>query len=95
MSSHTGYGLKVFKKALPTLLKDKRLFPCVGGVVPLNDAMIERLAHEGRLPGRQDTVSSDAAAPKHAAWEAFVDKHLDATASEGCANCVGSHLSRD
>jgi len=85
----------VFKKAIATLLKDKRLFPCVGEVVPLNYAMIEKLAHEGRLPGRQDTVSSDAAAPKHAAWEAFVDKHLDATASEGCANCVGSHLSRD
>jgi len=44
VSSHTGHGLDVFREVLATLLKDKRLFPHVGGIVPLNYAMLEGLA---------------------------------------------------
>jgi len=53
VSSHTGHGLEVLREALASVLKDKRLFPHVGGMVPLNYAMLEKLAHEGRTPGRQ------------------------------------------
>mmetsp|Transcript_82512 Transcript_82512/g.133813 ORF Transcript_82512/g.133813 Transcript_82512/m.133813 type:complete len:215 (+) Transcript_82512:339-983(+) len=50
VSSHTGHGLAEFRKALATLLNDKRLFPHVGGIVPLNYAMLERVAHKGCSP---------------------------------------------
>ena len=85
VSSHTGHGLKVFGKVLANLLKTLLLCLHVGKKVPLNyrDIMLERLAHEGRSQGNQDTARGDVSAPKHAAWEAAVTKHLDATASEG------------
>ena len=51
VSSHTGHGLAVFRKALLFFLKDQRLFPQVGGIVPLSYTMLDRLAHEGRALG--------------------------------------------
>jgi len=53
VSSHTGHGLAEFREALAALLKNPLLFPHVGRIVPLNYAMLERLAHEGCLPGRR------------------------------------------
>jgi hypothetical protein len=51
VSCKTGHGLKELRHAMLKLLEDQRLFPHIGMKVPINYAMLERLAQEGRLQG--------------------------------------------
>ena len=56
MSSRTGQGLSVLRRALAALMEDTRLFAHVGAKVPLNYSMLERLAHEGREELREPST---------------------------------------
>jgi hypothetical protein len=59
VSSKTGHGLKQLRRALSVLMQNEVLFPHVGMEVPLNYAMLERLAQEGR--GRVDAEADEKA----------------------------------
>ncbi len=76
VSSKTGRGLEQLRKALSELMQNKVMFPYVEMKVPLNYAMLERLAHEVR--GRVD----EEAQPERAAWESAVTKHVEVKTSD-------------
>ena len=69
------------------LMQNEVLFPHVGMKVPLNYAMLERLAQEGR--GRVDAEAK----PERAAWESAVTKHVEAKASDSLRRlCARPHV---
>ena len=59
VSSRTGQGLHMVRGALTSLMDDQRLFPHVGGKVPLNYSMLEHLAHAGRDGDPEDGNTID------------------------------------
>ena len=63
------------------------LFPHVGMKVPLNYAMLDSLAQEGR--GRVDAEPE----PERAVWESAVTKHVKAKASDALRKlCARPHV---
>lgn len=59
VSSRTGQGLHMVRGALTSLMDDQRLFPHVGGKVPLNYSKLEHLAHAGRDGDPEDRNTID------------------------------------
>jgi small ubiquitin-related modifier len=87
VSSKDGRGLEQLRRALSVLMQNQVLFPHVGMKVPLNYAMLERLAQEGR--GRVDAEAN----PERAVWESAVTKHVEAKASDALRRlCARPHV---